>query len=440
MKQFDVIPLRIHVMLVAIAYCIIRTLAVAQPIPAQYTSGLPFTMPEIQVPTFPDRTISIVEYGAIADGQTMNTNAFANAIQACVQGGGGKVVVPVGVWLTGPIKLESNVNLHVERGAVILFSKNRDDYPLVPSPTPTSKNFSCASPISGYKLENVAITGDGIIDGSGEVWRPKKIGKYFPTEWKKIINSGGVVSEDGKMWWPSEQAMHGGEYLKSLGQGKKTITKEDFANARDFLRPHMVEFYRCKRILLDGPTFQNSPKFNIHPGQCEEVVIRNIRVLNPWNAQNGDGIDITSSHNVIIYNCTVDVGDDAICLKSGSIEKGRDWTAACENIIVADCIVYHGHGGFVIGGETYGGTRNVSIRNCTFIGTDVGLRFKSSRDQGGLTENIYIDSIQMKYISNEAMLFDMYYEDDKPQSGKPHTSAPVTERTPRVTKIFISRM
>jgi polygalacturonase len=416
------------------------SLLIAQIVPVSYTAGLPFVMPEIQVATFQNHTVNIVEFGAIADGQTMNTKAFADAIQACKQAGGGTVVVPAGAWLTGPIKFESNINLHIERGALVLFSKKRDDFPLMPFPTPTSSNLLCTPPIYGYKLENIAITGDGVLDGSGEVWRPMKKEKYTANQWKKTINSGGVVSEDGKMWWPSQQALQAEANIRSFRRDNKMPTKVELEGLRDFLRSNMVVFYGCKKVLLDGPTFQNSPKFNLNPVQCEDVVIRNVKVINPWNAQNGDGIDIGSCHNVIVYNSMVDVGDDAICLKPGTIENGKNWTAACENIIIADCIVYHGHGGFVIGSETYGGTRNVSVRNCTFIGTDVGLRFKSSRNRGGLTENVYVDGVQMKDIPNEAILFDMYYEDDKPASGEARTSVPITERTPRMQNFFIKNV
>ena len=412
----------------------------SQPIPSSYTSGLPFSMPEVQVATFPDRNVSIVNYGAVADGQTVNTKAFTDAIQSCAKAGGGQVIVPAGIWLTGPIRFESNINLHLETGALILFSRNRDDFPLIPVPAPDSKNFACAYPIYGYNLENVAITGDGIIDGSGEQWRPMKKSKYTAGQWNDKVESGGVISADGQMWWPSAQAMKGDEYLKSLRRDKKALTKEDFIGAKDFLRPNMVVFHSCKKILLDGPTFRNSPKFCINPVQCENLVIRNIKIQNDWNAQNGDGLDIGSSHNVVMYKCTVDAGDDAICLKPGTIDQVRNWTVACENIVIAECIVYHGHGGFVIGSETYGGTRNISVRNCSFIGTDVGLRFKSSRSRGGLTENVYIDGIHMKNIATSAILFDSYYEDDKPERGDVRISAPITERTPQFQKFYIKNI
>jgi DNA sulfur modification protein DndE len=416
------------------------TTVIAQPIPESYTSSLPFQMPAVQVASFPDRAVSIADFGAVADGQTMNTKAFTDAIQSCAKAGGGRVNVPAGIWLTGPIRFESNINLHLETGALILFSRNRDDFPLIPVPAPNSKNYACAYPIYGYNVENVAITGDGIIDGSGEQWRPMKRNKYTDGQWNDKMKSGGVVSPDGQMWWPSAQAMNGEEYLKSLRKEKKSLVKEDFAGAKDFLRPNMVVFHSCKKILLDGPTFRNSPKFCINPVQCEHVVIRNIKIQNDWNAQNGDGLDIGSSHTVLVYKCTVDAGDDAICLKPGIVDKGRNWTTACENIIVADCIVYHGHGGFVIGSETYGGTRNISVRNCLFVGTDVGLRFKSSRSRGGLTENVYIDGIRMKNIAGSAIQFDSYYEDDKPARGEIRTSAPITDRTPLFQKFSIKNI
>ena len=412
----------------------------AQPVPASYMIGLPFSMQEVQVATFPDRSVNIADYGAVADGQTMNTKAFADAIQTCAKAGGGNVIVPAGLWLAGPIRLESNINLHLETGAVVLFSRNRNDFPLIPVPSPSSKNFACAYPIYGYDLENVAITGNGIIDGSGEQWRPMKKIKYTAGQWNDKIKSGGVISSDGQMWWPSTEAMNGVDYLKTLRRDKKTLTAEDFTGAKDFLRPNLVVFYSCRKVLLDGPTFRNSPKFCINPVQCENLVIRNIKIQNDWNAQNGDGLDIGSCHNVIVYNCMVDAGDDAICLKPGVIDKGRNWTAACENIVIADCIVYHGHGGFVIGSETYGGTRDIFVRNCSFIGTDVGLRFKSSRSRGGLTENIYVDGIYMKDIATNAILFDSYYEDDIPERGGVRVSAPITDRTPQFQKFYINNV
>jgi polygalacturonase len=409
-----------------------------------YVRSLPFAMPAIRLPRIPDRTVSVLEHGAVADGQTLNTRAFADAIRACASAGGGTVVVPPGVWLTGPIKMESNINLHVMLGAVVIFSRRFEDYPLIQRPD--SMQYLCASPIYGFNLENIAISGRGTFDGSGEGWRPMKREKQTAAQWNQLVASGGVVTPDGKTWWPSTEAMNGEQYLAALAASKKELTPEEYAAAREYLRPDMISLVRCRRVLLDGPTFQNSPKFCIHPVQCEDLVIREVNVRNPWYAQNGDGIDIGSSRNVLVYRTTVDAGDDAICLKPGTMEKGAHGQAACENIVVADCTVYHGHGGFVIGSETFGSARNVCVRNCFFSGTDVGLRFKSARGRGGIIEKIFIEGIRMKDIANEAILFDTFYGSGSPESNALDVSSTrrkkegVTERTPRFRNFRIQNI
>jgi polygalacturonase len=419
-------------------------ISIAQPVPERYTTGLPFSMPEVTIPRFADRLVPISQFGAVADGQTSNTSAFRDAISACAKSGGGHVIVPAGMWLTGPIKLESNIDLHLEAGAVILFSKKLDDFPITRMPS-RSNTFRCTPPISAYGLENVAITGDGVIDGSGEAWRYVKKDKLTAREWKELTSSGGVVNSDGTQWWPSKEAMNGEKYLAEIRKQKKDLTAEDFAGAREYLRPDMVEIVNCTNVLLDGPTFRNSPRFNIHPSECENLVIRNVTVRNAWNVQNGDGIDLSSCHNVVIYQTVVDVGDDGICLKPGSFSSRKNWKAACENIVISDCIVFRAHGGFVIGSETYGGTRNVMVRNCTFIDTDVGLRFKTARDRGGISEKVFINGITMKNIATDAILFDSFYDgagpnespSDRVYVGKPE---PVTSRTPQFRDFTINNV
>ena len=407
--------------------------------------ALPFEMPKIDVPTFPDRRVSITQHGAVGDGHTMNTSAFAGAIQACAQAGGGTVVVPPGAWLTGPIRLESNINLHLERGALIQFSKHIQDFPFIAGLDGKSKRFIITPPIHAYRAKNIAITGDGIIDGAGEVWRYVKKGKQTAREWRELVASGGFVSPDGDEWWPSKEAFAAPEYLKTLEGSKKQLTVEEYVKTREFLRPDLLTLVQCNGILLDGVTFQNSPKFHVRPAQSENVVIRNVRVLSPWFGQNTDGIDPTSCRNVVIYNCMVDVGDDGICLKPATIASNQKSGPACENIVVEGCVVYHAHGGFVIGSESYGGVNNISVRNCIFSGTDVGIRFKSARGRGGLVQNVYIDGIQMRNIVNEALLFDMYYGGGAPEveSAKDRSSRraeTVGDRTPRFQNIFIKNI
>ncbi len=393
------------------------------------TSNLPFRMPEIRLPEFPDRVFNIEGYGAIGDGQTMNTDAFRKTMEACSNAGGGTVLVPPGLWLTGPIELKSNVNFHVERGSLVLFSRNHDDYPIIKSPT---RGFVVASPVYGFNLKNVAVTGTGLLDGSGITWRPVKKSKVTSSMWRELTESGGVVTDDGKIWWPSQQAADGAQYLRDLRakKDKKDLTAEDFLPARDFMRPILLLFSKCKNVLVDGVTLENSPAFAMYPDRCEDVVIRRVKVNNEYWAQNGDGIDIASSKNVIVYKCTVTAGDDGICMKSSRDKTGN---AALKNIVIADCVVYHAHGGFVMGSNTDGGMENISVSNCDYVGTDIGLRFKSARGRGGVVRNIYISNIYMKDIVNEAILFDTYYE----ESSRNVEAQPVTDRTPIFKDFYI---
>lgn len=171
----------------------------------------------------------------------------------------------------------------------------------------------------------------------------------------------------------------------------------------------MLNLVNCNKVLLDGPVFQNSAAWCLHPIWCENLTVRNITVRNPWYSSNGDGIDIESCKNAVIYNCTFDVGDDAICIKSGKDKEGRDRGIPTENLVVKNCVVYHGHGGVTLGSEMSGGVKNMHVSNCTFIGTDVGLRFKSTRGRGGVVEKIYISNIDMIDIPTNAISFNLYY-------------------------------
>jgi polygalacturonase len=248
----------------------------------KHCANLPFAMPEIAVPAFPDRNMSIRDFGAVPDGRTLNTGAFAAAIQACAKAGGGTVVVPAGTWLTGPIRIESNINLHLERGALVQFSNRIEDFPLIPSFDGRSRRFVITPPVSAFKATNIAITGEGTFDGAGEAWRYVKKEKQTARQWKELVASGGVVSPDGKEWWPSMAAMKGEATLKGLDTSGRTPTLEDYAGVREFIRPDLVMLVRCDGILLDGPTFRNSPRFHVRPMQSENVIIRNIKIFSPW--------------------------------------------------------------------------------------------------------------------------------------------------------------
>jgi polygalacturonase len=405
-------------------------------------SGIEFKMPRVQEPIIPNNTVSIVDFGAKSNGQALNTKAFADAIDAVSKKGGGKVIIPRGTWLTGPITLKSNIELYSEAGALVVFSTDKDLYPLVASTYEGLNMYRCMSPINGRNLVNVALTGKGVFDGSGDAWRAVKKEKLTESQWNKLVASGGIVSENGKTWYPSQQFIDGEKLTYS-----KPKTKEEFMKIRDFLRPVMVSLISCKKVLIDGPVFENSPAWNIHPLMCEDLTVRNTTVRNPWYSQNGDGIDIESCKNVLLYDSNFDAGDDGICIKSGKDKEGRDRNMPTEDLIIKNCIVFHGHGGVTVGSEMSGGVRNMHVSNCTFIGTDVGLRFKSNRGRGGVVENIYISNIEMLNIPAQAISFDLFYggtsatEDLAAGDVRKVTALkPVTEETPQFKNIFIKNV
>ena len=257
-------------------------------------------------------------------------------------------------------------------------------------------------------------------------------GKTNGDQWRHLLAQGGLVDND--TWYPSEQYKRGMDQRKGLGN-QSDMTYEDALAIKDFFRPNMVKFVKCRNLLLEGVLFQNSPAWTLHPIMCENVIIDGVYVKNPVYSQNTDAMDIESCRNVIITRTTLDVGDDAVCIKSGKDKVGRTRAIPSENILVDGCRVFEGHGGFVVGSEMSGGVRNIKVTNCEFIGTDVGLRFKSNRGRGGLVENIYIDHINMLKISHEALLFDLYYT----ANGGPSTDvAAVNEGTPAFRNIFIN--
>ena len=400
-------------------------------------------IPSVKLPSFQKDSFNIIKYGAKADGVTLNSKYINDAINACNKNGGGVVVIPEGFWLTGPIVLKSNVNLHLQRNTLLQFTSNFNEYPLVEGNWEGLPQMRNQSPVSATNATNIAITGFGIIDGNGDAWRMVKKSKLNETQWKKLVSSGGILSDDKKTWYPSEKSLKG-SMLKNPGVISSEKTAAYYNEIKDFLRPNMILLTRCKKVLLEGVTFQNSAAWNLHPIMCEDLTVRKVYAKNPWYAQNGDGIDVESCKNVLIENSTFDVGDDGICIKSGRNEEGRKRAMPTKNAWVKHCTVFNAHGGFVIGSEMSGGAKNIYVDDCTFIGTDIGLRFKTTRGRGGVVENIFINNTNMKNIGGEAILFDMYYEAQDPialvgekREAPKVVMKPVTEETPIFRNMYI---
>lgn len=405
-------------------------------IPQDIYNNLPFQMEAVKLPNFGSYTTDITKFGAKPDGITLNTEAINKAIQDVNANGGGRVVIPSGLWLTGPIELLSNVDLHLETNALVVFTDDHTVYPIIDTSFEGLDTKRCQSPISARNAENIAITGSGVFDGSGDSWRPVKKSKLTEGQWKKLLASGGKTNEKGDVWYPSESAYKGANATKEFNVPDQIKTDADWELIRDFLRPVLLNFVNCKQILLEGVTFKNSPAWCLHPLMCEHLTIYNVSVSNPWYSQNGDALDIESCKNVLVLNSTFDAGDDAICIKSGKNAEGRKRGIPSQNIIVKDNIVLHGHGGFTVGSEMSGGVKNIYVENCTFLGTDVGLRFKSTRGRGGIVENIYINNINMIDIPGEPLLFDLFYGGAKATDPIPA----VSEETPIFRNIQINNV
>jgi len=405
----------------------------AQSVGSQYHWN---NLPEVVLPQFRKDTVNIEQFGANGDGFTLNTSSINEAIRACNKRGGGVVLVPAGYWLSGPITLQSNVNLHLEENAFLQFTDDFNQYHIVAGNYEGKVSARNESPISGTELENIGITGKGIIDGNGDAWRMVGKGALTENEWKTKLASGGLISADGKTWYPSAKSKLAHEEKRSflLAEGKSLA---DFEEIKDYLRPNLLVLAKCKSVLLEGVTFQNSPAWNLHPLMTQHLTIRDVKIKNPDYAQNGDGIDIESCSNVLIEHCILDVGDDAICIKSGKDEEGRKRGIATERVIIRHNKVYKGHGGFVVGSEMSGGARDIFVEDCTFMGTDKGLRFKTTRGRGGVVENIHIRNINMNNIVQEAIYFDMYYWTKPPKANEVQKVPSVGIETPQFRNISI---
>lgn len=408
--------------------------------------NLPFKMERVARPVIPDLRVSVKDFGGVGDGVTLNTEAFAKAMKHLSDKGGGHLDVPAGIWLTGPIEILSNCDLHVTPNAVIIFDPDRDLYPIIQTVFEGLDTRRCESPVHAEGARNISITGGGVLDGSGEAWRMVKKSKLTDGEWRKLVASGGIVSRDGRIWYPDE-GFEKATMFSNMNVPSADLTEEQWNEIKSFLRPNMVSLRNCENVLLEDCSFQNSPCWNVHPLMCKNLIVNRVNIRNPYYSQNGDAIDVDSCENVLITNSTFDAGDDGICIKSGKDADGRRRARPCKNLIVDNCTVFHGHGGFTVGSEMSGGVENIKVSNCRFLGTDVGLRFKSTRGRGGVVKNIYINDIYMKDILADAILFDLFYGGKsavEAAAEKDETinvpAVPVDETTPEFRDIYISNV
>jgi polygalacturonase len=358
---------------------------------------LPGILKNIKAPTFRAKDYLVTAYGAVGDGKTICTEAFKKAIEVCNKEGGGRVVVPAGKYFTGPIHLKSNVNLHVVKEATILFSTDPDDYlPLVFSRWEGVELMNYSPLIYAFEQKNIAITGEGILDGqaTAENWWPwKGQAKYG---WKKGM--------------PNQTDKGNRDLLFDMAERGVPVEQRKFGKGF-YLRPQFVQPYRCQNVLIDGVTIINSPMWELNPVLCTNVIMQNITVTS--DGPNNDGCDPESCKNVLIKNCYFNTGDDCIAIKSGRNADGRRINVPSENIIIQNCKMANGHGGVVIGSEISGGVRNVFAENCVMNSPELdrALRIKTSSARGGIIENIYMRNIEVGQVAEQVVRVNMFYED-----------------------------
>ena len=363
--------------------------------------------------------VDMLKLGAKPDGNKLNTVLINKTIDTLNVNGGGTLFFPAGKYLTGAIKLKSNITIELEAGATLLFSDYFDDYlPFVEMRHEGIMMKSFSPLIYAVDAENITIKGEGKIDGQGKKWWDEFFRIYVD------LGKNGVrdLNKYQPMWDNAND-------VKTLN----AETNQDYISSmqRRFFRPPFIQPIRCKNIRIEGITIVNSPFWTVNPEFCENVTIDRVTINNPLSP-NTDGINPESCKYVHISNCHISVGDDCITLKSGRDLQGRKLNAPNENITITNCTMLAGHGGVVIGSEMSAGVKKVVISNCVFDGTDRGIRIKSTRGRGGVVEDIQISNIVMKNIKEEAIIMDMLYTKMPVE--------PVSERTPIFRNINISNI
>ena len=384
-------------------------------------SQVPEILSRIVAPKFPARDFDITKFGAVADGKTDSSQAISKAIAACVIAGGGRVVMPAGVFLTGTIHLSSNVELHLAAtNTTLKFITYPKAY--LPAVFTRFEGIECYnySPlIYAFGQSNVAVTGEGTLDGQADdstwlAWKGRKgpadgTQKAARARLDKMNNDGVPVSQ------------------RVFGEG-------------DFLRPPFVEFNRCRNVLIEGVHIRRSPMWELHPLLCTNVIVRGVDISS--HGANNDGCDPESCCDVLIEKCVFDTGDDCIAIKSGRNADGRRVGVPSQNIIIRDCTMRDGHGGTTIGSEISGGCRNVFVENCEMNSPELAcaLRLKSNAMRGGVLENIFMRNINVGLVKDSVLQIDFLYEEGAKGEQKPVAQNVVMEnirvaQTPRVLNV-----
>jgi polygalacturonase len=335
--------------------------------------------------------------GAIADGITSNTEAFSRAIDAAHRAGGGRVVVPAGRFFTDPITLKSNVNLHVSEGATVLFSTAPADYPIVFTRWEGVELMNYSPLIYAFEQGNVAITGTGTLDGQAAEsnWWPWK------GRWK------------GRDEWERGPTQHAArDRLFQMAEDNVPVEQRVFREG-DYLRPQFIQPYRCENVLIEGVTVLRSPMWQVNPVLCNNVTVRNLRIVS--HGPNNDGCNPESCRDVLIEGTYFDTGDDCIAIKSGRNADGRRLDTPSENIIIRDCHMKDGHGGVTLGSEISGGVRNVFVEECRMDSPnlDRALRFKNNAMRGGVLENVYMRNVAIGQVADAVLSVDLHYEEGR---------------------------
>ncbi len=354
----------------------------------------PQILGRIKPPKFPKRDFSILKYGAKAGGKIECRDAINNAVAACSKAGGGRVVVPAGEWLTGAIRLRSNVNLYVSKGATLKFSTNPKSYlPIVHTRWEGMELMHLSPLVYAYEETNIAITGEGTLDGQG---------KAFFWKWHGNPRYGGnpdVISQRAAR-----------ARLYEMMDKNVPLAERVFGEGH-YLRPQFIQPYKCKNVLIEGVKIIDSPMWEVHPVLCENVTIRKLHIAT--HGPNNDGCDPESCRDVLIEDCFFDTGDDCIAIKSGRNNDGRRLNVPTENIIVRNCTMRDGHGGITVGSEISGGVRNLFAHDCTLDSPDLwtALRVKNNASRGGKLENFYFKNIKVGQVSRAVVEIDFNYEE-----------------------------